>query len=301
MKKRTKPFRIRRLKDKTEGLLNFSDYKKPWNRFLYGVVLFLLLVFAMTALIPMLWLFLTSFKSVSEINSNVYHLFPSSFDLDKIVSVWQKTNFGRYYLNTLIVVVGSMISAVVFNGVLAYVIAILKPVGSKVLNALILVSYMVPAMLAVFPLLMEIKSLGLINTYWPLWLSFGANAYYYLLFKDYFEKLPPSLIEAARVDGGNDIDVFLNVILPLSRPIIGIVAIFAMTASYSDFLVPYLVLNDQSMQTVMVAIYRLSATDTLDASEFLLLLVISVIPQVLIFIVFQKQIMGTAANSGMKE
>jgi multiple sugar transport system permease protein len=103
------------------------------------------------------------------------------------------------------------------------------------------------------------------------------------------------------MDGGNDIDVFFRVVLPLSRPVIGVVAIFAMTASYSDFLLPYLVLNDQKMQTVMVAVYRLSSTTTLDASEFLLLLVISILPQVLIFILFQKQIMGTSVNSGMKE
>ena len=111
--------------------------------------------------------------------------------------------------------------------------------------------YMVPSMLAIFPLVMEIKDFHLINSYLPLWLSFGSNAYYYLLFKDYFEKIPASLLEAARMDGGNDIDVFFRVVLPLSRPVIGVVAIFAMTASYSDFLLPYLVLNDQKMQTVM--------------------------------------------------
>ena len=141
----------------------------------------------------------------------------------------------------------------------------------------------------------------MINNYAPLWLTFGANAYYYLLFKDYFEKLPPSLIEAAKVDGLSDFKIFIRVVLPLSKSIMGVVAIFAMTASYSDFLLPYLVLQDDSLQTVMVAIYRLSGTDTLDASEFLMLLVISIIPQIIIFIVFQKQIMNTSASSGMKE
>jgi multiple sugar transport system permease protein len=301
MNKENQPLKIRHLRDKTEGLLNFSDYRKGIHKVGYGIILFFLLIFAMTALIPVLWLFITSFKSVAEINSNVYHLFPQNFDIAKIGEVWQKTNFGRYYLNTLLVVIGAIVCAVLFNGLLAYAVAILKPIGAKLINALILISYMVPSMLAIFPLVMEIKDFHLINSYLPLWLSFGANAYYYLLFKDYFEKIPASLLEAARMDGGNDIDVFFRVVLPLSRPVIGVVAIFAMTASYSDFLLPYLVLNDQKMQTVMVAVYRLSSTTTLDASEFLLLLVISILPQVLIFILFQKQIMGTSVNSGMKE
>ena len=92
-----------------------------------------------------------------------------------------------------------------------------------------------------------------------------------------------------------------KVVLPLSKPMIGVVAIFSMTAAYSDFLLPYLILQDESMHTVMVSIYHLSSTTTLDASEFLMLLVISIIPQIIIFIIFQKQIMGSSVNSGMKE
>ena len=129
----------------------------------------------------------------------------------------------------------------------------------------------------------------------------GANAYYYLLFKDYFEKIPQALIEAAKVDGLSDLGIFLKIVLPLSKSIIGVVAIFTMTAAYSDFLLPYLILQDENMQTVMVAVYNLSGTTTLDASEMLMLLVISIIPQIIIFIIFQKQIMNTSASSGMKE
>ena len=86
-----------------------------------------------------------------------------------------------------------------------------------------------------------------------------------------------------------------------SRSIIGIVAIFSMTASYSDFLLPYLILQDDSKQTLMVKIFNLSSATTLDPSEFLLVLSLSIIPQIIIFVLFQKQIMGSNANSGMKE
>ena len=292
---------MKHLRNKVDGLLNFSDYKNIGSKIFYGVIIFLLVMFALTAIIPILWLFITSFKTVSEINSPDYHLFPQVFDLKKMLDVWNKVNFGRYYLNTLIVVVGAVICSVVFNGLLAYAVGVLKPFGYKVINALVLLGYMVPAALAIFPLLMSLSEIGMINNYIPLWLMFGANAYYYLLFKDSFEKIPVALIEAARVDGMSVFKIFFKIIIPLSKSIIGVVAIFTMTAAYSDFLLPYTILQDETMQTVMVGVYRLSSTTTLDASELLMLLVISIIPQIIIFVIFQKQIMNNSANSGMKE
>ena len=292
---------MKRLRDKRDGLLNFSDYKTIGNKIAYGVFIFLLIMFTLVAIVPILWLFITSFKTVNEINSTEYHLFPEVFDINKLFNLWTKLDFGRYYVNTLIVVVGAVICSVVFNGLLAYAVGVLKPIGYKVVNVLVLLGYMIPSALAMFPLLMQLTDLNLIDSYLPLWLMFGANAYYYLLFKDYFEKIPQALIEAAKVDGLSDLGIFLKIVLPLSKSIIGVVAIFTMTAAYSDFLLPYLILQDENMQTVMVAVYNLSGTTTLDASEMLMLLVISIIPQIIIFIIFQKQIMNTSASSGMKE
>jgi len=293
-----------KLRNKSDGLLNFSDYKRRKHRITYYVFIFILVLFALTAIIPFLWLFITSFKTTPEIESVHYHLFPEVFKLSKMWEVWTKLGFGKYYINTLIVVIGAIICAVVFNALLAYAIAILKPAGYKIINGLVLLGYMIPSALAIFPLLLQIRNFplgNLINTYFPLWFAFGANAYYYLLFKDYFEKMPSSLIEAARMDGLSDLKIFFRVVFPLSRPIMGVVAIFAMTAAYSDFLLPYTVLQDTKMQTVMVAIYNLGTTTTVDSSEFLMLLVISIIPQLILFIIFQKQIMNQSVNSGMKD
>ena len=172
-----------KLSKKVDGILNFSDYKNVVNKIVYGIFIFLLIVFVMVAITPIIWLFITSFKTVAEINSNEYHLFPEVFQIRKVLDVWNKVNFGRYYLNTLIVVLGSMLCSVVFNGLLAYAVGVLKPVGHKIINGLILLGYMVPAALAIFPLSMQIVELKLMISYLPLCLMFGANAYYYLLFK----------------------------------------------------------------------------------------------------------------------
>ena len=302
-KKKTRDFAPRHLNEKLQGVYNFSDYRKTGNRIIYGVFISVLVLFVLVALVPILWLFITSFKTITEINSTTYHLFPEVFDITKLFKVWEKMNLFRYYGNTLIVVVGSIICSVVFNGLLAYVIGILKPVGYKVIHVLILLGYMIPSALSIVPLFMEITNLNLMNTYIPLCLTFGANAYYYMLLKNSFERTPISLIEAARIDGLGELKIFFKVILPLNKSIIGVVAIFTMTASYCDFLLPMLVLQDESLATIMVFIYNLGTmtTPTFDTSDFLMLLVISMIPQIILFIIFQKQILGGATAGGVKE
>ncbi len=295
-----------RLNQKQNGILSFSDYRKPGHRVGYAFIIIILVFFSIAALLPILWLFFSSLKTVNELNSVHYTFFPQEWDWGKIGRIFEKVDFGRYYFNTFVYVVGAMVCAVVFNSLMAYSVSVIKPFGYQVIDKLIFLGYMIPSILNIYPLMMEIKDLGMLNTesylrYLPLWLSYGANAYYYMLFKDYFEKLPKSLMEAARIDGANQLQIFLRVVLPISQPIIGIVAIFAMTASYSDFLFPYLMLSDDSLQTIMVKIYNLSGTDTLDTSEFLLTLVLSILPQIVLFLIFQRKIMSNNANSGMKE
>ncbi len=300
---------ILRFKDKRGGFLNFADYRKTSNKVWYFLIILILVFFAFVAIFPMVFLFASAMKSVQEINSTTYTFWPQMWDFGKIGRLWERFDFGRYYLNTLIYVAGAMVCSVVFNSLLAYAVAVVKPVGYKVINTLIFLGYMVPTILNIFPLLQEIKDFGFLDpdhqsylTFLPLWLGFGANAYYYMLFRDYFSRLPKSLVEASKMDGANQFDVFVRVILPLSRPIIGIVAIFAMTASYSDFLLPYCVLQSNNLQTVVVGIYNISNVNPpLQTPDFLLLILLSIIPQIIIFLIFQRQIMNVGAGKGSKE
>ena len=293
-----------RIHNKTTGLLTFSDYKKKRHVAGYISFIVILLMFVILALSPIIWLLVSSFKTVSEINSVDYHFFPKSLDFSQFVELWQIADLTNVFINTIVVVIGGVISAVVFNSILAYVIAIIKPAGYKVIDKMILLAYMIPSALAIYPLMLAITNVFPRGSYLPLFLVFGSNAYYYMLFKNYFEKFPKSVIEASRIDGLSDLKIFFKVVLPLSRPIIGVVAIFAMTAAYSDFLLPYMVIgqgSDQSTWTLMVAIYNLSNDVNIKANQLLQLLVLSIIPQIIIFIIFQKQITNQSVNSGMKE
>lgn len=298
--------KTRALHQEQNTLFNFQDFKKHRYRFLYFVFVFVLVAFLLTAIIPILWLFITSFKTVDEINSTTYHLFPAEFHLSKVIEVWNKAHFGRYFLNSILVGVGASICAVFFNGLMAYAVNIIKPKGYKVVHILIMIAYMIPAVTGIIPIFTWLSAIGFTEGYLPylaLMLIFGANAFYYVNFKNYFESIPKSLFEAAKMDGCSDFKIFFKVVLPLSKPIIGVVSIFALTASWSDFLLPYLLLQDQELYTIMVEIFQIQTTigNGFTNDEFLMLLVLSIIPQLIMFFLFQKQITNSTATSGIKE
>lgn len=295
---------MKRLKNKTTGILTYADYRKRRFRIVYWLLVFIMIAAVLTALIPVLWLFISSFKEAGELTAKPYKLLPESFNFAKLWEVWQMLDFGKYFLNTVIVVIGAVICSVLFNGLLAYAFAIVKPKGYKFFYGLVLASYMIPAITSIVPLYNAIVNLQLINTYVPLWLMFGANAFYLIMFKNYFESLPTALFEAAEMDKCSKLGTFFKVVIPLSKPMIGVVAIFTMTAAWSDFLLPYLVINDDNMMTIMVKIFNLQSNmgnlQGFGPDKLLMVLTISILPQIIIFSIFQKQITGSSNAGAVK-
>lgn len=296
---------MNKLKNKTSGILVYSDYKKKSYRILYWVMFSILLIISLIFVFPIIWLFFSSFKTPIELYQVPFSLLPEKFDFAKITNVWTSLQLGRYFLNSLIVVIGATIVSIVFNGILAYTISIRKPVGYKIILGLIMGSLMIPPILSMGPLFNNIVKLGLINSYLPLMLVFGANPFYFVLFKTYFDTLPISLIEAAKLDGCNDFQVFTKIVIPLSRPIVSVVAIFTINAAWCDFLLPYLVLRDDVKQTIMVKIFLLQSnmgtSMQFGPDTLLMLLMLSIIPPVILFFIFQKQIMNITMSAGLKE
>ncbi len=305
-----------RLRQKTDGLLNFTDYKQVGYRVLYGIILIFLLLVVFISIFPLLWLLLSSFKTAQELYSLPFRLFPNRFDLVKLKEVWVYLDFMKYVWNSIIVVIGAVISSVLFNGLLAYGISVLKPKGHHLIYVIILGSMLIPATTAMVPLYKNINEIyffiedtfGIdrgILTFVPLWLIAGANPFHFLLFKAYFDRLPKELFEAAEMDGASKLQSFFQVLLPMAKPIMMVVAIFTINATWSDFLLPYLILQDPAYQTVMVKIYSIQASmGTLmnfGPDKLLTVLLFSVIPPITLFILFQRQITSSVATTGIKE
>lgn len=281
------------------GVIRDYDMHSPSVRIGYGVILFLCVLMVILAVFPLLWVVLAGFKDLKEFVSST-SIFPRSFSPEPFATTWSQLGIAKNYLNSLIFVVGSVVCALTFNGLLGYGLGILKPKGHKIVKRLVMLSLLMPTTISIVPLFMNIQNLGLGNSFVPLWLSYGANAMYVILFVQFFESLPRSIVEASRIDGCSQLQTFFHIVLPLSKPICAVIAIFAVNAAWSDFLLPYLVLRGGNLQTVMVRLFVFSTEQTVNADTMMRSVVFSMIPPIILFFIFQKQLTENAVSVGIK-
>ena len=286
--------------NKEDGAIRFYDVKSKKTRFWVVMIFIACCLMALIAIFPVFWLICSSLKNLAEYLSTT-QILPKDPDWQGWLKTWNDIGFTKYYINSGISVLGGVICAVFFNGILAYVLAILKPVGHKIVLALVMWCLLIPPTTSFVALFVNLKKIGLTNSFLPLWLSMGANAYWVILFKNYFESLPKDFLEAARLDGCNDLQVFTRVVLPLAKPILVVVTIFAICAAWSDFLMPYLLLNGSSKETVMVKLYSFQNSIKTNQIDIIRAVLYSIIPPTILFAIFQKQIMGGVMSGGIKE
>lgn len=284
--------------DKTDGAIRGFDVKSKRVKIICILIMLVCFAFAIVAIYPAFWVMVSGFKDIKEFTTEAT-LMPRTFNFAGFKETWDKLNFAVYYKNSFIMVIGCVICAVFFNGLLAYGLAILKPKGHKIINGLVMWSLLIPTTTSIVALFVNINRVGLNNSFIPLWLSYGCNAFWVVLFKEFFEGLPKELIEAAKIDGCNAFQIFYKIVLPLSKPIIMVIIIFSVTAAWSDFLLPYLVLNGSGKETVMVKLYSYSAAHTTQI-DMIRAIFFSIIPPTILFIFFQKQITDGAAGGAVK-
>lgn len=288
-----------RYQGKEDGAIRFYDVKSRKTKVWVVLIFIACIAIAVIALFPVFWLICTSLKDLTEYMSTT-RILPRNPDWKGWVDTWKSFGFTQYYINSGIAVAGGVVCAVFFNGLLAYVLAVLKPRGHKIVLLLVMWCLLIPPTTSFVALFVNIKRIGLMKSFIPLWLNMGANAYWVMLFKNYFESLPKDYLEAARLDGCGSFRVFLKIVLPLSKPIIVVVAIFAVTAAWSDFLMPFLLLNGSGKETVMVKLYSFNSSIKTNQIDLIRAVLYSLIPPTIIFGLFQKQIMDGVMSGGIK-
>jgi len=291
--------KLKKLPNKREGILTSIDYKKTRYKVLYLAMFLMLLAMVFITFFPIFWLLMTSFMTDTEIGSLPVRLFPESLNFAHIADTWNTARLGMPFLNSLMIVGGAVLVSVVFNGILGFVLAVIKPKGGKIIFGAIMVGYMIPPITGMVPLFDALTRMGLTDNPLPLMLIFGANAFYLVMFKNYMESLPKAIFEAAEVDGAGMFRVFFRIVIPLSWPIIGVIAIFTATAAWNDFLLPFLLLQDSNRMTVMVRLVEIQANQY-SASVLYMSLLIATVPLILLFLIFQRRITSTVTTSGIK-
>lgn len=288
-----------------DGLLNWNDRKHVGGKALYVFMFIVLLVVSLVCLLPVVWMALSSFKTTQEMYANPPTLLPSSFDFSRIITIWNNASVGKYALNSLWIILGCLCFDIVLNGLAGYVLSRVRPIGSTLLNTVLFWTMMLPG-ISMVPLYMTFVDMPLVHinitgTFAPLWIMAATNAFNIFLFRNFFNGIPMGYLEAAKIDGCSAIQIFFKIILPLSTPIISVVAIFSIIGSWGNFMWPYLVLGDTNLEPVSIMLYKLTrATSQFKDNDRMLIMFMASVPSIIVFSIFSKKIMGGLNMSGMK-
>lgn len=263
------------------------------------VVLFVGLVVA--GLGPLLWLAKAAVTPTQDTLSQPFALWPNGIDWANLETAWNDIHIDQYFFNTLVVAAGSWFFQLLVATTAGYALSVLRPKYAPILNALVLATLFIPAVVLLVPLYLTILhppliDVSLLNTYWAVWLPAAANAFNILLVKRFFDALPREVFEAARTDGAGPFRVFWSIVLPMSKPVLGVVSVFAVIAAWKDFLWPLLVLPDPAVQPLSVRLPAVQSQTELDV--FLAALAISTLIPVALFLVFQRLFLRSAGLGG---
>ena len=297
---------MKQFRNKTEGLFNFQDLKSPGVRIAYACMFIFLLLLSAICLFPIIWVFLSAFKTPEEMYKIPPDILPKAFDLDRVKTLMGRVNFVKYFTNTLIVIVGCWAFDIVFNGLAGYVLSRIKPKGSALLETVIFWSMLLPG-ISMAPLYMTFIDMPIIHinlrgSYLPLWLMAGCNAFNILLFRNFFNGIPMDYIDAARIDGCSNLNVFFKIIMPLSKPILVVVSIFSIIGSWSNFMWPYLILGSTPKEPISVLLYQITngAGLKLMDNEVMMVTMLAIIPPLLIYALLSRHSTGGLNMSGLK-
>ncbi|MCI0156394.1 carbohydrate ABC transporter permease [Leifsonia shinshuensis] len=254
---------------------------------------------------PLLWLLFASLNSTQDVLRDPLGVWLHAGQWGNYLQAWNQVDVSRYLGNTVVVAVGAWIANLAVSVLGGYVIAVLRPKWGNVLSGAILATLFLPSVVSLVPLYLTVIDLppfgiSLQNTYWAVWLPAAANAFGVLVVSTFFRALPRDLMEAAQLDGAGTLRVLWYVILPLSKPILGVVSLLAIVAAWKDYLWPSLVLTDTSLQPISVALPIVQKTSEL--SVFLAALFLATIVPVVLFLIFQRQFLASVSlSSGMKD
>ena len=289
----------------TDGLLNFMDLRSPVYKSIYWIMFAFLFCLSLICILPVIWVLLSSFKDTAEMYSVPPTLFPKSIDLGKIGEIWRIIHLGKYILNSLYIIIGCWAVDITINGFAGYVLSKIRPKGSALLETLIFWTMMLPG-ISMVPLYMTFVDvplfhINLTGTFFPVWIMAGCNAFNIFLFRNFFNGIPKDYFDAARIDGCGNLGIFFRIILPLSKPLIAVVSILSFTGSWNNFMWPYITLGNTSLEPVAVMLYQVSNSSAmLQDNQLMLLMLLSIIPPLVIYSIFSKQIMGGFNLSGIK-
>jgi multiple sugar transport system permease protein len=247
-----------------------------------------LVLLAMVSLAPLLWMLSVSFMQMGEASRFPPPLLPGDVTLDNYRTLFARTDAARNFANSLFIAGSITALSLLVNAMAGYAFAKLRFAGRERIFQWLLAALVVPAQVAMLPLFLLMKQLGLVNTYAGVIVPALATVFGIFLVRQYARSIPDELLEAARIDGAGELRIFFAIVLPMLKPILVTLAIFTFMAAWNDFMWPLIVLTDQEHYTLPVALAALSREHIMEVEMMMAGAVVTVAPVLLLFLLLQR-------------
>ena len=264
-----------------------------------AVIHIVLILVSITMLVPFLWMVLTAFKTMTEATSvNPFVIFPKNWLTDSFTTVIRNMDFPILYLNTLLLIAGRVIAAVLTATLAGYAFARLNFRGKNLMFSLVMFQMMVPGQIFIIPQYLMVSKMGMLNTIFALVFPGLVTAFGTFLLRQAYMGLPRDLEEAARLDGCNIGQTFLFIMAPLTRSSMVALGIFTAVFSYKDLMWPLIVNKD--VMPLSAALAKMQGQYTSNYPQLMAASLLACIPMIILYLIFQKQFIEGIATSGGK-
>ena len=261
-----------------------------------------LVILAVVAFFPLVWVLLCSVKTSGDLTSNPTRILPKHFTLENFLHVINELGFAENIANSLLIAISTTCIAIVISSMAAYGIVRFFPKLGSIMSKVLVTTYMFPPILLAIPYSMVMAKAGLVNTRIGLvivYLSFSVPYAVWMLV-GFFKTVPIGIEEAARVDGANKLQTFVQIVLPLVMPGIVATAIYTFINAWNEFLYALLLISSSSKQTLSVAVKTLEGADILNWGSMMAASAIVVLPSIIFFCLIQNKIAGGLADGAVK-
>lgn len=267
-----------------------------WRLAVYG----LLTAGVIVTILPFFYMVMTSFVTKAFVLPRPTDILAVRPNLDNYIDALQKNNFLRYFGNSVLVTSVTMAGALFFGSLTAYGFARFPFWGKEGLFKLFLFTLMIPGVLNIVPQFTVIKSLGLVDTYWGLWLLYvgGGMVGTTFFLRGFFESIPKELEESVVIDGGGSWTIYRHIYVPLSLPALGTQAIFSFQATWDEYFMALTILKTESLRTLPIALQLLFGKFASDWGLIFAASIIVLLPVVIVYVAFQKRFVQSGLGEG---
>lgn len=256
---------------------------------------------AFVTLVPFLWMLSASVMPQGEASGYPPSLLPSRVTFEHYLAIFERLNLGRAFLNSAIVSVVATVLSVLINSMAGYAFAKLRfPGRDRVFSGLI-AALVIPAQVAMLPLFLMLRSMGLVNTYVGAILPLAAGIFGIFLVRQFALSIPDELLDAARVDGASEWRIYRRIVLPVLKPVLVTVGVFTFVSAWNDFMWPLIVLTDSGKYTLPVALAGLVGEHAVDTELMMAGSVLTILPVLAVFLALQRYYIEGIMLGGVKE